>query len=117
MSAKKRLAALTAKIEQAAERGVQRSAIFVADIQRQLVPVDTGALKSTIRVVKQTPLHYRVIAGDASVTQPDGSKPVIYAPFVEYGTANSPAQPFVTPSAQRINVGAEVAKEIAEALK
>ena len=82
------------------EEAVERTANQVADVERQLVPVDTGALQATIRVEDgATPLARKVIAGDEAAG-------VDYAPAVEYGTdhANYPAQPFVTPAAEAISL-------------
>ena len=82
------------------DAAVALTANQVADLERQLVPVDKGDLQSTIRVEDgPAPFQRRVIAGDAAAG-------IDYAPYVEYGTDNPnyPAQPFVTPSAEAVSL-------------
>lgn len=67
-------------VYETAERIVNRAKI--------LVPVDTGYLKSTIRVLPVNDLNAAVI-----VNAP-------YAALVEYGTRRQAAQPFLTPAIQ-----------------
>lgn len=61
----------------------------IADIAKQLVPVDTGALRQSIGSVPES--SEKVIVGA-------GNGPVDYAAHVEYGTSRSAAQPFLTPA-------------------
>lgn len=106
------LATFLAGLEEAVEGGIDRGANYIADVERQLVPVDEGDLKDTIRVEDgEAPTQRRVLAGDPSATKLDG-RPVDYAPHVEYGTIDSAAQPFIGPAVQAIDVSVEVAKEI-----
>lgn len=96
-------------IEAAAARGVARAGGYIVDLARQLCPVDTGALRASIRLEPAQPeLRMAVKAGGGAVT---------YAHYIEYGTSRSPAQPFLTPAARAINVGREVAAEIKAALR
>lgn len=53
---------------------------------RKFTPVDTGALKGTVKTVN-TQRKARVRIG--------GYRPLHYAPFVNYGTSKQPAQQFV----------------------
>lgn len=107
--ARNRIPATRQAIAAAAARGVHRAAGFVADLARQLAPVDTGALRASIRVTPDQPaLRMTVQAGGGVVD---------YAAFVEYGTSRSPAQPFMTPAARAINVRREVAAELKRALR
>lgn len=78
--------------QQAAATWNAKRAESVARKARRLVPVDTGALKESIAVE----LNRRT--GSASVTV--GNAQVDYAPFVEYGTRHTAAQPFLTPAAE-----------------
>ncbi len=89
---------------------LQAAAELVADAARRLVPVGTsrpaakggkdwtarqaGALRDSIRVVR---LH-----GDPkhNVRIYAGSRTVFYARFVEYGTHNMRARPFLRPALQ-----------------
>lgn len=98
------LAAIRAGLEGAVEMGVNRGASLIADLARQLVPVDTGALQGSIQVEDgPTPVSRTVVAGDSTVD---------YAAFVEYGTQRAPAQPYMTPAAAQIDVQHEVAVEV-----
>lgn len=63
-------------------------------IEEQLVPVDTGDLYLSIRKEPKGHAEFYVIAGKID-------EDIDYAPFVEYGTINSAAQPFVTPAAEQ----------------
>lgn len=104
-----RIPATREAIRRAAAEGVAKAGGYIVDLARQLVPVDTGALKASIRLEPEQPaLQMTVKAGGGTVT---------YAAHVEYGTSRSPAQPFLTPAARAINVRKEVAKAIREAIK
>lgn len=94
------------EISAAVDRGVENAAGHIADLAEQLVPVDSGDLKSTIRVEGAAGSRRRQVKA--------GGGAVDYAGFVEYGTATSPAQPYMTPAAAAIDVGQEVAREIAK---
>jgi HK97 gp10 family phage protein len=62
-----------------------------ADIYKEalrLVPVDSGALKESIEV----------IIGDMEITVTAGNQDIDYADYVEFGTINQKAQPFLTPA-------------------
>lgn len=85
-------------------RGVDRAAQQIATTARSLVPVDTGALRASIRVEPGRDETSRtVVAGGGGVE---------YAAFIEYGTSRAPAQPFMTPAAAQVDVAAEVADEV-----
>ncbi len=79
-----------------------------------LCPVDTGALRATIKleVVEQSQL--RVI-----VRLTAGSETVYYAPYVEFGTARTAAQPFMRPAWEQWSdeVKRNIAQDIAQILK
>jgi HK97 gp10 family phage protein len=63
----------------------------VESLAKQLAPVDTGALRASIRT------EY----SEGGLTFRTGSD-LDYAPFVEFGTAVSPAQPFLFPAFEAI---------------
>jgi HK97 gp10 family phage protein len=93
----------------AASRGVARAGGFIVDLAQQLSPVDTGALKASIRLEPSEPAPVMTVkAGGGSVN---------YASWVEHGTSRSPAQPFLTPAAKAISVAKEVRAEIKKAVK
>ncbi len=95
--------AIIAGLPGAIEQGVERGANLIADLARQLAPEDSGDLKRSIHVDDgDDALSRRVIAD------------MPYAAFVEYGTSNPnyPAQPYMTPAKEQINVETEVAAEV-----
>lgn len=83
----KREARLALKIREALD-DVGRE---VADDMRSRAPVDTGALKNS---VKHEVREFAVFIGPKRA--PRGDRP--YAPYVEFGTARMAAQPFVYPT-------------------
>lgn len=87
-------------LPEAIDQGLGVAAGMIGDLAQQLAPVDTGALRDSKRVERVKAAHYRV-----RFTAP-------YAAFVEYGTIHSPAQPFLTPAAQAIDVEIEVGKAV-----
>ena len=69
---------------------IQAVADLIANEARRRCPASSGALRGTIRTTKKKEAKdIWVIAGD---------KKVYYARFVEYGTVNSPAKPFMRPA-------------------
>jgi len=87
-------AVLTA-LDEAVEDGVERA--------KQIVPVDTGALRKSIR--KEPSPHREgdsyvagVTAGGGGVTNPRTGREVDYAAYIEHGTSRAPAQPYLRPS-------------------
>ena len=77
----------------AARPQLDRLAAAVVDDARRLVPVDTGALRGTIRSTVDADTGTIVVsAGDATVD---------YAAHVEYGTSRGPAQPYLRPAVHK----------------
>ncbi len=71
------------------------------------VPVDTGSLRSSIRVDDPQgtdPLEVQVTAG--------GTADVDYAAFVEFGTRNASAQPYMIPAARAVNPVTDIVRNI-----
>ena len=77
------------RIQSAFDRGAQaavvEATILVYDAAKGRVPVDTGALRDSIE------MSYGLNEGEVSTR-------LYYAPYVEYGTANMSAQPFLQPA-------------------
>ena len=106
MTLRSNIPRLRAALPDAAARGVARAAFMVEDLAKQLSPVDTGALRASIRVAPAAPaLRMAVLATQA------------YAAHVEYGTLHSPAQPFLTPAAKAVKVQREIAAELRAAVQ
>ncbi len=86
---------ITAEIEKTAMDRLEKAGEIVAADARRRVPVDTGKLKATIRVVRlknDAKNNIRVYAGNR---QKDGP---FYAHMVEYGTVKMKARPFLRPA-------------------
>jgi HK97 gp10 family phage protein len=102
------------EIASAMDRGVETAAGYVADLASQLAPYDPEAnhkhLNESI-VVRGTPgsRKRQVVAGDGF--------PDIRAIVQEYGSVDQPAQPYLTPAAEAIDVKLEVKKEIAKLVR
>lgn len=77
------------EIKREASEALLQTGRDILQISQGLVPVDTGALRQSGGVVPES--STRVVVGY-------GGGGVDYAALVEYGSSNSPAQPFLTPS-------------------
>lgn len=102
------------EIRAAMDRGVETAANYVADLASQLAPYDPKAdhkhLNESIVVRGAKGSRRRQVVAGAGL-------PDIRAIAQEYGTINSPAQPFLTPAAEAIDVKLEVKKEIAKLIR
>lgn len=97
----------------AVRAAVRRAGADVEDLAKQLAPVDTGRLRSSIRTeYSEGGLTFRTISDPAAF--PSGR---YYAPFVEFGTSRSPAQPFLFPAFEAIrpHFQADIREAIREA--
>ena len=63
----------------------------VAEAAREMAPVDTGRLRGSI-VVEANGNNHAVVTD------------VPYAPFLEFGTSQMPAQPFLGPAAANVRL-------------
>jgi HK97 gp10 family phage protein len=79
---------------------VLRLAIDVQNRARQLSPVDTGRLRSSIN---------HKAGRDRKGYYVDVGSNVKYAPFVEFGTMKQPAQPYLRPAlAEAVRAGLKI---------
>lgn len=69
-------------------KDLQRRALQVDRAAKRLCPVDTGRLRSSIT---------NELGNDGGLVAVIGTN-VEYAPYVELGTRNAPAQPFLLPA-------------------
>ena len=86
---------VTAEIEKKAMDRLERAGEIVGEKARQLVPVDTGKLKATIRVARlkgDPKQNIRVYAGNRL------KGGAFYAHMVEKGTVKMKAKPFLRPA-------------------
>jgi len=72
---------------------VRKTALDIEELARELVPVDTGALKASIEAQQESPYRWVVTAGNEAVD---------YAEYVENGTTRQPPQPYLTPAADEM---------------
>lgn len=84
----RKLTHLPAKLRAAAEQAVREETEEIADDMRRGAPFRTGALRESI----QAEVHG--LSGVAAAT-------ARHATFVEYGTSDTPQQPYATPAAAR----------------
>jgi HK97 gp10 family phage protein len=97
-------AQITAEIEKTAMDRLEQAGEIIADRARALCPVDTGALKKSIRVrrLKGDPkLDVRIYAGnrvEGGSMKKGAARGAFYAHMVEYGTVKMPAKPFLRPA-------------------
>lgn len=83
---------IAAMVGPAVERALLATGKDILDVSQQLVAVDTGKLKASGGVIPITSTH--VVVGYGS----PGSEREEVAHYIEYGTVNSPAQPYLTPA-------------------
>lgn len=74
------------KLRKGAAMKTKQTVEDIRDTAKQIVPVDTGQLRDSIVVIQTGPTEWTV--------QPLAE----YALFVELGTVNSPAQPYMQPA-------------------
>lgn len=80
------LSAIAAAAPIAAKAALLQTAADIIDIAKQLVPVDTGALKQSLG------------ADPISSSEVHVGSDMPYAPHVEFGTVHSAAQPYLVPA-------------------
>jgi HK97 gp10 family phage protein len=98
-----RLRELIALVRPKAAQIVKATAFKVERAAKMLAPVDTGAMRNSIRAEPVDDLTWQVSVGQE------------YAPFVEFGTSRMAAQPFLVPALEAHR--AEMEKRIAELFK
>ena len=74
-----------AQFKKAVEKGLTAAALLVEGDAKLRAPVDTGNLRSSIT---------HTASGDRATVHTN----VEYAPYMEYGTSRTAAQPYLTPA-------------------
>lgn len=101
-----------------AKSAVRAGATVIAKEARLHVPVESGTLKNSIRVVTRSK---RTGDAVASVVTRSGKKyrsknmDAWYAPLVEFGTKNMPAKPFLRPALD--SKGGDAIKRMSEIIQ
>lgn len=99
---------ITKEIETRAMDRLEKAGELVAARARNKVPVNTGKLKSTIRVTRlkgDPKLNIRVYAGDrvkGGSRNKGAERGAFYAHMVEFGTAKMAARPFLRPALNEV---------------
>lgn len=88
---KNRIGSILGDMRRAAAEVVKETAEQLAEADKQLVPVLTGALRDSIRIEPQDDLHTTVIEGNSEID---------YGTYVEFGTRRQVAQPHFTPACE-----------------
>jgi len=97
-----RLAQMQEALESSTADALREVAAQMRDDAKAFCPVDTGSLRSSIRVqafAKPKTHFYNVgISAGGYVTNPKTKKKVNYASHVEFGTSRQRPQPFMRPA-------------------
>lgn len=95
----------TVKLKQSVKENVREICEDIRDDAKAIVPVDTGSLKSSIRLqVRPRPTAHKISFGVSAggyVTNPRTGRKVNYAAFVEYGTRKMAARPYMRPAIEK----------------
>ena len=96
-----KLSNLDEKLKRALAEALKEIAEKIRDDAKDLVPVDTGSLRKSIRVEKEGELQVSVIAGGGGVINPRTGREVDYAGYVEFGTSRMSPQPYMQPALEK----------------
>lgn len=117
-----RLRGLPVLVREELGRGAVEAAEEVAETIRQLAPVDEGDLRASVVVTgpgQSTPAHSypggSLLVPDNGAAVTAGNSDVRYPHLVEFGTVDTPAQPFFGPGYRLSKTAA--AKKIKAAIK
>lgn len=122
----RRFNAIPKAVRQAVQPALLQSGKELADAMRALAPEDTGALKDSIVATppgQSTPPYSQPggsrIAGENQVLVTAGNDGVRYPHLVEYGTADTPAQPFFWPAyrLKKKRLASRIKRSISKAVK
>lgn len=89
MAYKSRIPQIAAQIPARLDAALKAGAESIARDAQSRAPVASGRLRSAIHVEREGLGEYAVIAGDDNA---------FYGHLVEYGTAHTPARPFLIPA-------------------
>ena len=100
------LAEIASHIDPKVVDGLDEVADKIVEDAKELCPVDTGALRRSIRKDKQLvslyPFTYTIgVTAGGQVKNPRTGREVDYAAYVEFGTSRTPAQPFMGPAMEK----------------
>jgi len=96
-----KLSNLDVKLSRALDEALEEIAEKIRDDAKSLVPVDTCALRKSIRIEKKGKLQVSVVAGDGGIINPRTGREVNYAGYVEFGTSRMSPQPYMQPALEK----------------
>lgn len=97
VSARVRLPVVTEQVRQTVDAMLQKASLDIEAHAKAAAPVDTGFLKSSIKMEPVETLHYRVTAY------------AHYAIYQEFGTRFMPAHPFMRPAVELVRAELDTA--------
>jgi len=95
-----KLSNLEGKLSSVLDEALDAIAEKIRDDAKNFAPVDTGALRKSIRTEKKK-LKVSVVAGDGGVINPRTGREVDYAGYVEFGTSRMSPQPYMQPALEK----------------
>ena len=96
-----KLSNLDVKLSKALDEALNEIAEKIRDDAKSFVPVDTGALRKSIRIEKKGKLQVSIVAGGGGVINPRTGREVDYAGYVEFGTSRMNPQPYMQPALEK----------------
>jgi len=96
-----KLSNLEEKLSRALNEALEEIAEKISDDAKNFAPVDTGALRKSIRTEKKGKLQVSVVAGGGGVINPKTGREVDYAGYVEFGTSRMAPQPYMQPALEK----------------
>ena len=96
-----KLSNLDVKLSNALAEALEEIAEKIRDDAKGFVPVDTGALRKSIRIEKKGKLKVSIIAGGGGIINPRSGREVDYAGYVEFGTRRASPQPYMQPALEK----------------
>lgn len=114
--------ALPRSVRKATAVALDSAANEVAEAIKRAVPVDRGELRESVKVKRGLGRYRKEAAGreaDVAVRVTEGDKRTFYAPFVEFGTQDTPAQPHFWPTwrASRRRIVAKIRRAQRKAIR
>jgi len=95
------LSNLEEKLGKALAEALDKISEKIRDDAKGFAPVDTGALRKSIRTEKKGKLQVSIIAGGGGVINPKTGREVDYAGYVEFGTSRMSPQPYMQPALEK----------------
>lgn len=93
------------RLKKSTEENVRKTCESIRDDAKTICPVDTGSLRSSIRLqVRPKPTSHSISYGVSAggyVTNPKTGLKVNYASYIEYGTRKMRPQPYMRPAIEK----------------